>query len=156
MIANNNYHSMKKLLTLAFALASIFTASAQSTHYYATNGIAVNGYDVVSYFTDNKAVKGTDTYTYQWQDVTWKFSTAANLDSFKTHPQLYAPQYGGWCAYGVSDNHKSPTDPDAFTIKDGKLYLNYSKGVKKIWIKDTTRYIPLANQFWPALNATRE
>jgi hypothetical protein len=75
----------------------------------------------------------------------------ANLDAFKLTPEKYAPQFGGYCAYGVSDDHKSPTDPDAWTIVDGKLYLNYNADVKTLWTKDQAGLIQKANELWPTI-----
>lgn len=137
-----------------FLLAVIISAVsvAQDTKYYNMKGIAINGYDPVAYFLQNKAVKGTDSYSADWSGSTWKFSTQANLDSFKMAPEKYAPQYGGYCAYGCSENHKAPTDPNAFTIVSNKLYLNYSLQVKEYWLKDTAGKIKAADKYWPALN----
>ncbi|HEU5291688.1 MAG TPA: YHS domain-containing (seleno)protein [Cyclobacteriaceae bacterium] len=118
---------------------------------FSKNDIAINGYDPVAYFTQTAAVKGRDTLSYQWGNVKWLFSSQSNLDSFKENPDKYVPQFGGWCAYGVSDNHKSPTDPNAFTIVAGKLYLNYNRKVMELWRSDTTGHIKRANLNWISL-----
>jgi YHS domain-containing protein len=135
-------------------LALLLTASsyAQDVKYFNTNGTAIRGYDPVAYFLQNKAVAGTDSYTTDWSGSNWKFISQANLDSFKLAPEKYAPQFGGYCAYGCIENHKSPTDPNAFTIVGNKLYLNYSLKVKEFWLKDTVGKIKAAEGFWPALN----
>jgi YHS domain-containing protein len=134
----------------------LFTLCARGfsqTAYYSTkSGVAINGYDPVAYFTDQKAVPGKDQFSWTWQGSTWKFASQAHLDSFKQAPEQFAPQYGGFCAFGCSENHKAPTDPKSWTIVGGKLYLNYDAGVKSLWIKDTTNRIKLADGFWPALN----
>ena len=70
---------------------------------------------------------------------------------YKASPEKYAPQYGGYCAYGLADGHKAPTDPTAWTISDGKLYLNYNKDVQTSWLKDKNNYIIVANKKWPGL-----
>ena len=85
---------------------------AQTTSYTHTDGIAIKGYDPVAYFTEQKAVKGKNDFFYDWRGVKWLFSTQAHLDAFKTEPQKFVPQYGGFCAYGTSENHLSPTDPN--------------------------------------------
>jgi YHS domain-containing protein len=150
-------HSKKKkkmktiIITCLTVLFSI-TLYAQSIHFSGKNGIAINGYDPVAYFLQQKAVEGKDTYRTEWSGSTWKFLSQSNLDSFKLAPAKYAPQYGGFCAYGTSENHLSPTDPKAFTIVQGKLYLNYNQDVKQLWIKDTTSRIIAADGYWPALN----
>ena len=134
---------------------SLFLTSAifsQEVKYYNTNGIAINGYDPVAYFIQNKALQGIDSFSTNWSGSKWKFISKTNLDSFKLTPEKYAPQYGGFCAYGCSENHKSPTNPNAFTIVGNKLYMNYSIKVKEYWLKDTTGKINAANTYWPALN----
>jgi hypothetical protein len=93
---------------------------------YVKNNQAIGGYDPVAYFKESKPVKGQDQFTFVWKDATWKFSSAENLNDFKATPEKYAPQFGGYCAYGMSENHKAPTSPDAWTIVDEKLYLNYN------------------------------
>lgn len=125
---------------------------AQEKAIFIKNGIAINGYDAVAYFTESKPVEGKNDFSFDWNEAKWLFSSQANLDVFKANPTKYAPQYGGFCAYGVSENHKSPTDPNAWTIVDDKLYLNYSKKVKELWSKDIPTRIQKANELWPSLN----
>ena len=120
-----------------------------------TNGIAVNGYDVVSYFADGKPVKGINQFAFSWNNATWYFSSKAHLDSFKTNPDKYAPQFGGYCAYGVSENHKAPSSPDAWTIVNGKLYLNYNTDVMAKWRQDISNRINITNKNWPSLKGRR-
>lgn len=140
--------------TLLFMLLTA-TAFAQKTDVFAPDKQAIRGYDPVAYFAENKPVKGKPDFTYQWQEVTWSFASQANLDAFKADPAKYAPQYGGYCAYGLSEGHKSPTDPDAFTIVDDKLYLNYNPNVKTLWTKDRDGRIKKADVNWPALKDTK-
>ncbi len=141
--------------SFSFSLLALLIAAVsygQDVKYYNTKGTAINGYDPVAYFLQNKAAAGTDSFFVNWSGSTWKFISQANLDSFKLAPEKYAPQYGGYCAFGCSDNHKSPTDPNAFTIVGNKLYLNYSLKVKELWLKDTTSKIKAADGYWPVLN----
>ncbi len=121
---------------------------AQQNSYNNTNGVAIKGYDPVAYFKQSKATEGNDALMYEWSGSKWKFISQANLDSFKVAPEKYAPQFGGFCAYGCSEKHKSPTDPNAWTIVNDKLYLNYNLKVKEIWIKDTASRIPAAVAYW--------
>jgi YHS domain-containing protein len=146
---NNKMKSFLTTLLAAFIMASAFS---QTTRFNNQNGIAIKGYDPVAYFIQNKAVAGMDAYTFEWSGSQWKFSSQTNLDSFKKAPEKYAPQYGGYCAYGCSENYKAPIDPEAFTILNNKLYLNYSMKVKTGWLKDTTARIKAADANWPALN----
>ncbi len=137
-----------------FLLASLVSVSsyAQDVKFYSIKGTAINGYDAVAYFLQNKAVAGTDSYSADWSGSKWKFISQNNLDSFRVAPEKYAPQYGGFCAYGTSENHLSPTDPKAWTIVNAKLYLNYNMDVKQLWIKDTAGRIKAADGYWPVLN----
>ena len=131
-----------------FVLSASF---AQKSPVFETNGIAVNGYDVVAFFTDSKPVKGTKDYAYEWNGVSWLFSTKQHLNQFSKNPEKYAPQFGGYCAYGMSEGHKAPTQVDTWTIIDGKLYFNYNSDVKELWKKDTAEKIKKAEENWPAL-----
>src|SRR5581483_7837969 len=115
-------------------------------------GVAIKGYDPVAYFTQSKPVKGTPAFTYQWMNATWWFVTAENRDEFARNPEKFAPQYGGYCAYGVSQGHTVTIDPEAWKIVDGKLYLNYSQGVKKTWSVAIPKHIDEANRNWPGLH----
>lgn len=112
-------------------------------------GTAAEGYDVVAYFKDGRAVEGKSDHSIKWNGVTWRFSSAANRDTFIASPSKYAPEYGGYCAYAVSQGATAGIDPEAWIIVDGKLYLNYSKGVQKIWEKDVPGYISSADKKWP-------
>jgi hypothetical protein len=112
---------------------------------------AISGYDTVAYFTENKPVKGLDANVFEWKGAKWKFASAGNLELFKANPDKYAPQYGGYCAYGVAKDSLVKIDPDQFTILDGKLYLNYDAGVQKDWNKDRAGFINAANAKFPDL-----
>ena len=143
---------MKIFSIVFFAILLSAGVYAQDVKYFNTNGNAIKGYDAVAYFLQNKAIKGSDSFSCDWSGSKWLFASKANLDSFKLSPEKYAPQYGGYCAYGCSENHLAPTDPNAFTIVGNKLYLNYNLKVKEIWVKDTTGKIKAADGYWPALN----
>jgi len=139
------------LVSLSFLLLVASHASAQKSPVYISSGVAANGYDVVSYFKESAAVKGDKKFTYHWQDADWQFSTEENMKSFKAAPEKYTPQFGGYCAYGTSQGHKASTDPQAWTIVDGKLYLNYNGDVKKKWTSDRKALIDQANANWPKI-----
>ncbi len=143
---------MKLLSTFLFAILFSAGVSAQNVKYFNTDGNAIRGYDPVAYFLQNKAMAGSDHFSFDWNGSKWKFTSQANLDSFKLTPEKYAPQYGGYCAYGCSENHLAPTDPNAFTIVGDKLYLNYSLKAKEYWLKDTTGKIKAGDGYWPGLN----
>ena len=141
------------LLTgLLFVMA--ISASAQKSEIFKTSDGAIRGYDPVAYFNEGKPEKGNRAFQYKWNDADWYFVSKANLDAFKGSPEKYAPQYGGYCAFGAADGegHKATTDPEqAWTILNGKLYLNYNKNIKKEWIKDQAAFIEKANKNWPKI-----
>ena len=112
---------------------------------------AINGYDTVAYFTAGKPVKGLDNLAADWMGAKWKFSSQANLDLFKGNPEKYAPQYGGYCAYGVTQGYLVKVEPDQFTIRDGKLYLNFDAEVQTKWAKDPAGYIKSADEKFTGL-----
>jgi hypothetical protein len=143
---------MKKIVVLAMvAVFAGLGALAQKPPTFIHSGKAIKGYDPVAYFTESKAVKGYDSLTLDWNNAKWYFSSGKNLDLFKANPEKYAPQYGGYCAYGLSNGYKAPTEPDAWTIVDGKLYLNYNLDVRKEWDKNRKERIEKADKNWPAV-----
>lgn len=114
-------------------------------------GVAVAGYDPVAYFTQNKPVKGKPSIALNHAGAQWHFSSVANRDAFKANPAKYAPQYGGYCAYAVSQGYTAKGEPEVWKIVDGKLYLNFSKGVQKTWERDIPGYIESAETNWPSV-----
>ncbi len=143
---------MKTILFFLSAIIFISTgAVAQKSEVFIANGAALNGYDVVAYFKENKAVKGSKELSAHWNNATWFFSTKQNLDSFKSEPEKFAPQYGGYCAYGTSEGHKASTEPDAFAIVNGKLYFNYNRDVQVMWQKEKEERIKTADKKWPEI-----
>lgn len=114
-------------------------------------GVAVGGYDPVAYFTDGKPVKGSKEIALSHDGVTWRFANDANRDLFQAEPAKYAPQYGGYCAWAVSKGYTAKGDPDAWTVHDGKLYLNYDKRVRATWAKDIPRNVKRADANWPGV-----
>lgn len=144
-----------------FQLIALFllisaTAFAQTAEVFTTDNQAIRGYDPVAYFTESKPVKGNPDFSYVYKDATWLFSSAANRDAFMAAPDKYMPQYGGYCAYGTSQGHKAPTEPEAWTIVDGKLYLNYNPKVKTKWSENQAKNIQAADQQWPKLKDAKK
>ena len=115
-------------------------------------GVAIKGYDPVSYHTMKQAVKGDRQFTSEWKGVNWLFSSQENRDLFSNNPDKYAPEYGGYCAYAAAKGSLAPIDPNAWTIYDDKLYLNYSSSIRKKWRKDIEGYVKKADNNWPKLN----
>ena len=115
-------------------------------------GLAANGADVVAFFDladDQKAVPGKPELSYEWQGALWLFDSQENLAKFRQEPERYAPQYGGYCAYAMADGDLVGIDPDAWTMREGKLYLNYSDGIRRKWLDDVADYVRRADERWP-------
>jgi YHS domain-containing protein len=146
---------IRKLIAFVFISSlSLFTSSASAeseiyTKYF--SDLAVSGYDTVAYFTEGKPVKGDSDYSFEYKEATWQFSSQENLALFKTNPEKYAPQYGGYCAWAAADGRTASGDPLQWTIIDAKLYLNYNAAVQQEWLKETAKFIMEADSKWPAL-----
>ena len=115
------------------------------------DSFVLKGFDAVAYFQQGKAIPGNNNFTYKWQDVNWRFSTAENRNLFIKNPEKYAPQYGGFCAWAVSRGYTAPIDPNAWKIVNGKLYLNVNLDTQKRWEKDIPGNIQKADQNWPGI-----
>ena len=126
---------------LARGVAPVFTGILK--------GVAVGGYDPVAYFTQGTAVEGSSKITAEHSGATWRFASEANRAAFLADPNKFAPQYGGYCAYAVSQGYTAKGDPHAWSIHDGKLYLNYNRAVRTDWEKDKVRFIKLGDGNWP-------
>lgn len=124
---------------------------AQTARFYNENGIAIDGSDAVAYFTEGKPVRGSADHSVEWMGVTWHFASEANLETFMGNPKAYAPQYGGYCAWAVSEGYTASTTPEAWKIVDGKLYLNYSRRIQRRWERDVPGNIARGNANWPAV-----
>ena len=135
-------------LALGACLTVSAPAFADEITTFVKNEAAIGGTDPVAYFTAGKPVKGSDQYTTVYDEVTWKFSSAENRDKFKANPAKYAPQYGGFCAFGASKGFKVPVVPEAWKIVDGKLYLNNSKAVQERFEAETNEIIHDATLNW--------
>jgi len=144
---------MRKYFLHLFALLLLSACGNEATtKVYSTDNGAIDGYDPVAFFTDSSAVKGDKAFTTEWNGASWCFASAENLDAFKSNPEKYAPQYGGYCAYGTADGHLSPTQAETWTILDNKLYFNYNMKVKERWAQDQRGYIEKADKNWPELS----
>ena len=147
----------RSLFTLALAVPAAAAlaprAMAATPEVYANGGIAVDGSDVVAYFTQGKPVAGDAAITVDYMGATWQFSSEANRDLFAADPAAYAPQYGGYCAYAVSQGYTASTVPEAWTIVGDKLYLNFSTSVRRRWGRDIPGHIMAADANWPAVLA---
>lgn len=139
------------LSALALGLAVLLAREGRAgkPEIHAVDGIALGGTDPVAYFTEGRPVPGDPAITFDWKGATWRFASAANRDAFAADPARYAPAYGGWCAWAVSRGYTAPTDPAAWRIVGGRLYLNYSLEVRARWEKDVPGNIAKADRNWP-------
>jgi YHS domain-containing protein len=150
------FHMLKTLMIgvafagMPIAVSSTLAATAPiSTAVFSR--VAVSGYDVVSYHLDGKPVEGSKDFTAKLRGVEWRFASAAHRDAFKAKPEAYMPQYGGYCAWAVSQGYTAPSDPKAWKLVDGKLCLNYNADVQTKWAKDIAGNIAAANKNWPTI-----
>ena len=145
---------MFKNASVAF-LAFLFLAApvaAKDPIYTGTfSNLAVSGYDPVAYFKDRKPVEGSSAFQHEWNGATWRFANAENLEAFKANPEAYAPQYGGYCAWAVSQGYTASADPNVWRIVGRKLYLNYDREVQQTWEKDVPGNIAKADKNWPTV-----
>ena len=127
-------------LFAGFAVIVPGTASA--------NEIAIKGYDAVAYFAAGRAQQGSAALTVPWHGMTWQFASKENRDLFAAGPEKYAPQYDGYCAWAMTENRLAITDPEVWTIVEGKLYLNCSRAAYEKWSKDIPGHIKKADDIW--------
>ncbi len=132
-------------ILISFFILSFSTITAQQIDYNTAKGFVVEGYDVVSYFTNQAPLKGDRKYTTTYNGANFKFASQDNLDLFNANPEKYIPQYGGYCAYAVAlASKKADVNPKTFEIRDDKLYLFYNafgNNTLKKWIKKDAKVL---------------
>ena len=136
---------------IAFSFLSCVDTSPVLPVNITPEGIVIKGYDPVAYFTDSRPVRGMPEFKYIWKSAEWRFASSDHLEMFKKDPDKYAPRYGGYCAYAVSQGKLADIDPEAWTISGGKLYLNLNKEIQRLWEKDMQEYIRKADENWPRM-----
>jgi len=141
------------LVASSFAAEPVNTLEKSGLFGYESSGVAIRGYDTVAYFTESKAVKGSPKFSTEWNGATWHFSKQEHLDLFVANPEDYAPQYGGYCAYGVAAGSLVKIEGDLWDIIDNKLYLNYNKSLQDKWRVDKDGYIATADDKFEGLLA---
>ena len=139
--------------TVAVPLGTRLFGTAEAAGVNAEGGIAVRGTDVVAYFTEGRPVAGRAEFSHAWRGATWRFASAANRDRFAADPERYAPAYGGFCAFAVSEGYTAPIDPNAWRIVDGRLFLNYNRSVQRRWEQDIPGRVARGDANWPRLAA---
>lgn len=139
----------------ALALSGPAGAADPPHTVFAEGGVAIRGTDPVAYVTEGRPVRGRAEFHHAWGGATWRFASAANRDAFAADPARYAPAYGGFCAYAVSEGYTAPIDPQAWRIVDGRLFLNYDLRTRSLWERDRDARISRADAHWPRLAPAR-
>ena len=142
---------VKTIILAVFVVAVSFWAAESFAGSVETSTTGVQGYDLVSYHTDGKPVKGSGNYVAEHEGVTYLFATEENQKAFEKNPGKYLPAYGGYCAYGVAVNKKFVGDPEVWEIVDETLYLNLNPDIQKTWKEDVPGNIVKADQNWPGI-----
>lgn len=161
--SRSSHRATRRLVsTLALALCAGASLIALPSHAVKSTGgeyntlyagLGAKGYDVVAYFTDGKPVQGSDRYTADFGGVTWHFASREHRDQFAADPARYAPQYGGFCSWGVAQGKLFDVDPETgWTLTNGKLYLNFNSDINRTFARDVTGFVTKAERNFPALN----
>jgi len=140
-------------LAAALLLATPAGAQVKKPPVFAdfASKLAIDGHDAVAYFKTGQPVKGAPEHAVTWNGASWRFATAENKAAFEANPQAFAPQYGGYCAWAVSEGYTAKGDPKHWRIVDGKLYLNYNAAVQTNWAKDIPARISKGDKNWPSV-----
>ncbi|WP_158848918.1 YHS domain-containing (seleno)protein [Algibacter sp. L1A34] len=146
---------MKNIFILLFVVFG-YSIYAQQTHFNTKKGFVIEGFDVVSYF-ESTPQKGSDKYVSSYKGAKFKFYSQKNLNTFNNNPEMYIPQYGGYCAYAVAvKGEKVSIDPETFEIRDGKLYLFYNSwGINTLnsWLDESPNSLKIkADNNWKHLD----
>ncbi|POR50798.1 YHS domain-containing (seleno)protein [Bosea psychrotolerans] len=154
-----NRRNFIRRIGAAVATASLGVTCARAESYGpvntlgSTDGTAIQGFDPVAYFRDGGPRKGKPEFSVRYRGATWRFASAEHKALFEADPIRYMPAYGGFCAYGTSRGYLVKIEPDAWSIVDGKLYLNYDLDVRRTWLRDTKKYLARSEAGWPGLTA---
>lgn len=140
-------------IILALTPTAVFAAPSQAAPPVSATeeGIAIGGYDAASYFSDGGPVVGSAAFEYRWNGAVWRFASAEARDLFVANADAFAPQFGGYCAWAVSQNYIAPGDPKVWRIVDGRLYLNFNDRAKELWEADLAGAIERGKANWPAV-----
>ena len=146
---------LKWVAAVLVIMAGLVLGTAWSIGYFATDSVfttergALDGYDVVAYFTRSEAIAGDPGITAEWAGVRWRFAQASHRDLFLADPAKYAPAYGGYCAWAMGNGYTAHGDPQQFAVVDGRLFLNFDAATKANWQAETGRLILAGDANWP-------
>jgi len=140
------------LVVAAFAIGGAEADTSRPVNTLGSpDGVAIRGYDPVAYFRGGGPRPGKPEFSVSHGGATWRFASAEHKALFEADPERYLPAYGGFCAYGTSRGYLVKIEPEAWSIIDGRLYLNYDLGVRETWLGDTRKFIARADGNWPRL-----
>ncbi len=144
---------MKRITYPVVAMLALLLACAAHAsgpvHTGWFSNVAVDGHDVVAYFTRGEPVEGSTEHSTEWNGAEWRFASAEHLERFRADPERYAPAYGGFCAYAVAEGSTAAGNPEHWAIHDDRLYLNYDAEYQARWEADREAYIAAADENWP-------
>ena len=152
---NRKYFLMIVLVGIAVALAACSKTETAVGINTGSDGLAIKGFDAVAYFAVDNAVKGNAKYEYVWNGAKWLFSSEENMKKFQADPETYAPQFGGYCSFAVSEGYTADGDPEAWKVVDGKLYLNYNKKVREKWEQNQNERIEKGASNWKSFQTKK-
>ena len=141
-------------LLVALGVPALASASPAPSVSATEQGVAIGGYDPVGYFTEGRPVAGSAAFELHWSGSTWRFASAESRARFEANPAAYAPAFGGYCAWAISQNYIAPGDPLVWRIVDGRLYLNFNQRAKMLWEADLAGAIARGNANWPMVLST--
>lgn len=143
-----NTHAVAAVLAL-FLVGAAHASGPVHTGWF--DNLAVDGYDVVAYFTRGEPVEGSVKYSVEWNGAEWRFASDEHLERFRADPERYAPAYGGFCAYAVAEGSTAAGDPEYWAIHEDRLYLNYNAEIQARWNANREAYVAAANDNWPGV-----
>jgi len=138
-------------LVSALAGAAAFPVRAMGAAFFNRNGLAMDGFDTVSFFSDRGPVRGRRDIAVTWKGAAWQFASVHSRDRFEADPWSFAPRYGGYCAYSLAMGRLSPGSPRSWRIDGGRLYLMVNDRVKDMWDSDKAEFLVRADANWPAI-----
>ena len=155
------HHSVLKLVLSALSVAAIPAAAPAATMpapeiNVSADGLAIRGYDATAYYLRGQPMLGSVTYQLHYKGATWRFASSKALARFKANPIAYAPQFGGYCSWAVSQAYIAPGDPTQWKIVDGKLYLNFNARAKELWEADQAAAIERGHANWPKVLSSNQ
>ncbi|WP_409432499.1 YHS domain-containing (seleno)protein [Litorimonas sp. RW-G-Af-16] len=141
-------------LTLTVSPLAVTSAHAEEPEIYTSwrNNLAVQGYDVMSFYAGTPQL-GKAEFKTEYAGAEWQFVNQGNLDLFQMNPEMFIPEYGGYCAWAVAKGKLAKGSPDYYYVEDGKLYLNFNGRIKRRWDKNRDGFVALADAKWPAILA---